>query len=152
MAVSFRGLLGSAFQALALPLAITVFALGPVGCSDDETAPGTTEGACDPIDNPCPRTQVCEAGECKNAQRCADTEEGEPGTCPENDSDGDPLFCEFTFCVEACQDGGLHCPPPVFRCDLERKTCVRDDGTCGETADCPDGQICYIQENADRGQ
>ena len=150
MAASSRGLLVSGIRVLSLPLALSLAVFGPLGCSEDSKGSGVGGEAsdCDPIDNPCKRTQICVDGACENAPRCP---EGEDSECPQDDGDGDPLFCEFTFCVEACQTGGLHCPPPEFRCDLISKTCVPDDDSCGSNDDCAEGKFCHIQEGDTRG-
>ena len=149
MAASSSGLLVSGLRSIALPLALSIAVFAPLGCSDDPPSLGEDGDLCDPIDAPCKRTQVCEGGTCVNAQRCP---EGESSECPEADGDDDPLFCEYTFCVEACQTGGKHCPPPQFRCDLISKTCVPNDDTCRTNEDCVDGKLCHILEGDDTGQ
>jgi len=110
--------------------------LALAGCGDDTSTP-TAAAECDTDENPCNRTQVCEGGKCVRAPRCA-----EDGTCPEEDADGDALYCEFGYCVEACQDGPRWCSEGT-RCDPVKHICVQEIVRfCEVHTDCPDDQVC----------
>ncbi len=138
-----------------LPALTAVLMLGGMltsACSDDDTAGPGAGIECD-AERPCTRTQVCEGGRCVTAGRCPEDVQGLSSECPETDADGDPLFCEYGFCVEECKPGPEWCRQPDYRCDQGTHTCVRIniDGRCSEHRECPEGEVCKFFTDAETG-